>query len=221
MSVYAQRDLAARRPRCARTSSSVDLVPPGSVVLDVGCASGYVARALLDRGARGGGRHRARPRSMPRRRVPSAAPSSSGRSRILPRSSGWPTAATTRSCSRDVVEHLRHPEEAAARPRPEAPRRRPRRPVGAECRPLVGAPRSAARTLPLRGRRPARPHPPPLLHAGDPRRAPRRRRLAARARGADLPRAAPARGRRRSASSGRSFARAYAALLRRSAGLLA
>ena len=89
----------------------VDLVPPGSVVLDVGCASGYVARALLDRGAQAVDGIELDPvdaeaaRAVCRTVVVGSVEDHATIERVA-------DGAYDAIVLADVVEHLRHPEEA-------------------------------------------------------------------------------------------------------------
>lgn len=110
MSVYAQE--ISRIGGLGRSHELViDLVPPGSIVLDVGCASGYVARALLDRGAKAVDGIELDP-------VDAEAARAACRT-VIVGSVEDPTTIERLTDGTydaivlaDVVEHLRHPEEA-------------------------------------------------------------------------------------------------------------
>ena len=127
-------------------------VGPGVRVLDVGCGLGALAAAAAARGARG---DRRRPR---RRHARGGAPAPSGRSSsctATPRSCRSPTARFDVALGAFIVNHLPHPERAAAEL---APRRHPRRagdvgPGGRGRDPRPPRPRGRG----PRRRRPARP----------------------------------------------------------------
>ena len=194
MSVYA-REISRLGGLGRSHELVVDLVPPGSVVLDVGCASGYVARALLDRGAQAVDGIELDPvdaeaaRAVCRTVVVGSVEDPATIERVA-------DGAYDAIVLADVVEHLRHPEEAL---RALVPKLR------SGGRIVLSVPNVAhwsVRLGLLRGR--FRYEDVGLLDRTHLRfftretapRAPRRRRVAARARGADLPRAARARGRR-------------------------
>ena len=106
-------DVRARSSRRSpATSASSTAWPPEPKVLDVGCAGGYLARALRRQGLHGGGRRRPRRR---RRRAPPAAASTS------PISDGGDWAPEERDFDYvlfgDVLEHLRDTSILAALPR--------------------------------------------------------------------------------------------------------
>ena len=204
-----------------RTASCSRRCRAGARVLDVGCATGYLAAELAARGSAVVGR-RGRP-GRGRRGAPRTASASSpatSRTRRAAASSRR-SRRSTRSCAPTCssTSATRGPRWASSRA---APARRPRGAQRAEHRPLDRAPRAAPGAVPVRGPRPVRPHPPALLHPRERPRARRggraaRARRALRARPAAAPgapaRAAPPRGpapraRGRSCSPFRSCSRA-------------
>jgi len=112
VSIYTQE--VARLGRLGSSHQRVlELVPPGAVVLDVGCASGYLARELVARGAAAVDGVEVEPEE--------AAAARSACRRVVVGSveepaivAELPDAAYDAILFADVVEHLRHPEAAVA-----------------------------------------------------------------------------------------------------------
>ena len=145
----------------------LDAVPDGARVLDVGCATGYLAAELTRRGCRVTGVE-ADPVAAERARAHCEAIVIGDIEDAGCRGEVASLAPFDVVLCGDVLEHLRDPWSALralARVRGAGGAQR------AERRALDGPPRVGARALPVRRARPLRPHPPALLHAGERPRA--------------------------------------------------
>ncbi len=185
MSVYTQE--ISKLGRLGDSHQKViELVPPGSVVLDVGCASGYLARELVARGA-------AAVDGLEYDRVEAEEARAACR-RVVVGSVEDPDShrpAARRCLRRNRLRRRRRaprpPGDGTPGPVAQTEVGRPLCHLGAQYRSLLGAPRAASRTVPVRRRRPPRPHAPPLLHTRDARGLHRRCRPWPRPRGLHFP----------------------------------
>jgi len=110
VSIYTQE--VARLGRLGSSHQRVvELVPPGSVVLDVGCASGYLARELVARGATAvdGLEYDPEEAEVARSTCRRVVVGSVEEPAIV---AELPDGAYDAIVFADVVEHLRHPEQA-------------------------------------------------------------------------------------------------------------